>query len=103
MREETGIVIAAPGPHVAERECLVPMPDGLSIVSVERYFVLKVGRANLSRAGWTQHETKVMVEHRWWPVPELERTAIPVWPKNLPEILAHAAIDPPQPPLRLFS
>ncbi len=103
MREETGIAIADPGLHVAERECVVPMPDGESIVSVERYFVIKVGDASLSRTGWTEHETKVMVEHRWWPVPELEQTAATVWPKNLPAILAHAAIDPAQPPLRLFS
>jgi ADP-ribose pyrophosphatase YjhB (NUDIX family) len=103
MREETGIVIAAPGRHVAERECVVPMPDGLSVISVERYFVIMAGPVNLSRAGWTQHETKVMVEHRWWPVPELQQPAITVWPKNLPEILAHAALDPAQPPLRLFS
>lgn len=103
MREETGIAIADPGRHVAERECVVPMPDGESIVSVERYFVIKVGAADLSRAGWTEHETKVMVEHRWWSVPELEQTETTVWPKNLPAILAHAAMTPAQPPLRQFS
>jgi ADP-ribose pyrophosphatase YjhB (NUDIX family) len=99
MREETGVVIGDAGRHVAERECVVPMPDGESVISVERYFVIRVADASLSRAGWTEHETKVMTDHRWWSLDELERTLEQVWPRYVPAIVAHSFKAPSLPPL----
>ncbi len=101
MKEETGIVIHDVGRHVAERECVVPMPDGESVISEERYYVINVEDPVVSRAGWTAHELDVMAEHRWWPVDELTRTEATVWPKNLPEILRHASRVPTFPPLKI--
>ena len=101
MKEETGIVIHGVGRHVAERECVVPMPDGGSVIAEERYYVINVEDPVVSRTGWTTHELDVMAEHRWWPVDELTQTEATVWPKNLPEILRHASRVPTFPPLKI--
>lgn len=99
LREETGLSVGSIGRHVAERECVVPMPDGESVISVERYFVITVADARLSRDGWTEHELKVMTDHRWWSMDELGQTAEQVWPKHVPAIVAHSFQAPPLPPL----
>ena len=101
MKEETGTVVRDVGRHVAERECVVPMPDGESVIAEERYYVINVEDPAVSRAGWTAQELDVMAEHRWWPVDELSRTEATVWPKTLPEILRHASGAPTLPPLKL--
>jgi ADP-ribose pyrophosphatase YjhB (NUDIX family) len=100
MQEETGLSVGSIGQHVAERECVVPMPDGESVISVERYFVIKVADASLSRDGWTEQELKVMTDHRWWSMDELGQTLEQVWPRQVPAIVAHSFHAPALPPLK---
>src|SRR5689334_11626878 len=91
LREETGIVVDRVDRHVAEREFVMQMPDGEHVIAEERLFLIEIAHSALSRDGWTEHEAKVMTEHKWWPVDELLQTKATVWPNNLPEILGSAA------------
>jgi 8-oxo-dGTP pyrophosphatase MutT (NUDIX family) len=100
MQEETGIWVSNVGKHVAERECVVPMPDGESVISVERYFVIRISDVSLSREGWTEHELKVMTDHHWWSMAELKQTLEQVWPRYVPAIISHSFNAPPLPPLK---
>ncbi len=96
LREETGIRVHQVGRHIAEREFVLQMPDGEHVVAEERFYLIEAASAELSRDGWTAHETKVMTEHRWWSMEELRTTIAQVWPDNLPAILdaARAGSDP---------
>lgn len=100
LHEETGIRIDGVGAHVAEREFVLAMPDGEHVMAEERFFLVQAGDTPLSRDGWTAHETRVMTEHKWWPVEELARTDATVWPNNLPAILKSALAMPPGPPYK---
>jgi hypothetical protein len=44
----------------------------------------------LTRDGWTVEEARVMTEHKWWSVAELEQTTETVWPQSLIEMLGKA-------------
>lgn len=90
LYEETGIRISHVDPHIAEREFVLPMPDGEEVIAEERLFLINVADPALSREGWTSQEVAVMAEHRWWSMEELAQTADTVWPNNLPEILRPA-------------
>ena len=90
LREETGVVVDRVGRHVAEREFVMQMPDGEHVISDERFYLIEIADAALSRDGWTELETKVMTEHKWWSADELLQTKATVWPNNLPEILGSA-------------
>jgi 8-oxo-dGTP diphosphatase len=90
LYEETGIRISHVDPHIAEREFVLPMPDGEEVVAEERLFLIKVTNPALSRDGWTPQEVAVMAEHKWWSIEELAQTSDTVWPNNLPEILRPA-------------
>jgi 8-oxo-dGTP pyrophosphatase MutT (NUDIX family) len=94
LREETGISVDRVDAHVAEREFVLPMPDGQHVMSEERLFLVQVRDTTLSRDGWTAHEVSVMAEHKWWSMEELTRTDVTVWPNNLPEIVAFALARP---------
>lgn len=90
LREETGIRVDKVGRHVAEREFVLQMPDGEHVTAEERFYLIEVANAELSRDGWTAHETKVMTEHKWWSMEELLATTAQVWPDNLPAMLGAA-------------
>lgn len=90
LREETGIVVGEVGPHIAEREFPLQMPDGETVMAEERFYLVEVASSDLSRDGWTAHETKVMTEHRWWSAGELRSAEVQVWPENLPDMLGPA-------------
>lgn len=60
----------------------------------ERYFVIHSDSDRLSREGWTADEVRVMADHRWWSVEELQMTSETVWPERLIEILEGALVKP---------
>ena len=61
--------------------------EGERVQAEERYFLVEVGDVALSDDNWSDLERKVMVEHRWWSVDELEATEAKVFPENLVEML----------------
>lgn len=53
----------------------------------ERFFLVKIQDAWLSRDGLTAQEAEIMADHRWWSMDELAQTSATVWPENLLEML----------------
>ena len=90
LHEETGLHIDAVGTSVAERSFPMMLPSGETVLSVERYFVVHADGERLTRDGWTADETRVMTEHKWWSVAELQETAETVWPENLIQMMEQA-------------
>ena len=90
LHEETGLHIDAVGTSVAERSFSMMLPSGETVLSVERYFVVHADGERLTRDGWTADETRVMTEHKWWSVAELQETAETVWPENLIQMMEQA-------------
>jgi hypothetical protein len=79
--------VEAVGACVAERSFSMMLPSGETVLSMERYFGVRTDREQLTRDGWTVDEMRVMTEHKWWSVAELEETAETVWPERLIEML----------------
>ena len=86
--EETGILRDALSQQVAEREFPFQLHDGEYVMAEERFFLVRVTDASLSRDHWTPIEIEVMGDHRWWSVEELTSTTEAVFPETLVAILA---------------
>lgn len=91
LREETGIAIADPGLQVERREFELKLHDGEMVMADERYFLIEVAEAALSRDLWTELERQVMHEHRWWTAAELRATGDKVFPEGLADLLDRTA------------
>jgi 8-oxo-dGTP diphosphatase len=90
--EEIGIKIESPGPQVFQRSVVFQVPDGEMVRADERFFLIRIDVATLSRGRWTELERQVMVDHRWWSMPELRATAEQVWPEDLAEMLGSIGV-----------
>lgn len=91
--EETGIRVDSVDAPVGFRRYALLLPSGEQVISVERYYLVRVTDKTLCRDGWTTHEQQVMAEHRWWSVSELRATAEQVWPETLIEMLEAASCN----------
>ncbi len=87
LREETGIVVEEVGEPVAEREFVMMLSMGAEVMAREKFFVVRVAEAGLSRELWTDLEKEVMAEHRWWSAEELGVTPDTFYPENLVALL----------------
>ncbi|WP_348971522.1 NUDIX hydrolase [Pseudomonas atacamensis] len=92
LLEETGIEASAVEGPVAHRDFSMLLPSGETVLAVEQYFVAHTPSERLSRAGWTQEETEVMADHRWWSAESLRGTDDQIWPERLDEMLVNAGI-----------
>nr|WP_314531145.1 NUDIX domain-containing protein [uncultured Pseudomonas sp.] len=90
LREETGLQVDDVGTCVAERNFTMMLPSGETVLSVERYYVVRSRHEQLTRDGWTADEARVMTEHKWWSVDELQQTRETVWPERLIEMIKSA-------------
>ena len=86
--EETGLAVEDPGPQVARRAYAMLMPDGEQVFADERFFLVRTADAALSQDGWTELERQVIVEHRWWTLPELRAADHQIWPQDIADLLA---------------
>ena len=71
------------GLEVGRKEFVLQLHNGERVMADERFFLVKLAAASLSRDGWTAHEVEVMADHRWWSLDELAQTSATVWPENL--------------------
>jgi len=92
LREETGIAVDDVGDIVGERRFVMRLPSGEDVISMERYYLVRATSQQLSRDGWSEHETRVMAAHRWWSGDDLRQTTETVYPERLLEMLATAQI-----------
>jgi 8-oxo-dGTP diphosphatase len=83
LEEETGILMQDIGLEVGRREFVLQLHNGERVMADERFFLVKLAAASLSRDGWTAQEVEVMAHHRWWSLDELAQTSATVWPENL--------------------
>ena len=83
LEEETGILMQDIGLEVGRKEFVLQLHNGERVMADERFFLVKLAAASLSRDGWTAHEVEVMADHRWWSLDELAQTSATVWPENL--------------------
>jgi 8-oxo-dGTP pyrophosphatase MutT (NUDIX family) len=90
LLEETGLHVDTVGTSVRERSFQMMLPSGESVLAVERYFVVRANSEQLTRDGWTEDEARVMTEHKWWSVAELQQTRETVWPERLIDMLENA-------------
>jgi 8-oxo-dGTP pyrophosphatase MutT (NUDIX family) len=91
LLEETGLRIEDPGPQIAKRQAVFQTPDGEHVAADERFFLVRVNNAILSRVGWTKLEQEVMTEHRWWSANEIRESQEQIWPEGLADVLAGVA------------
>lgn len=92
LREETGIEVLTVGGPVEHRDFSLLLPSSETVLAVEQYLVLHAPSEGLSRAGWTQEETEVMADHRWWSAESLRGTDDQILPERLDEMLVNAGI-----------
>ncbi|MGY3175455.1 DNA mismatch repair protein MutT [Pseudomonas sp. MWU12-2312b] len=88
--EETGMHVDAIGASAGQDRFSMMLPSGETVLAVEQYFVVHAEREPLTRDGWTAEEKRVMAEHKWWSIAELEQTTETVWPQGLIEMLRKA-------------
>ena len=90
LYEETGLVVADPGPQVARRSPELVLPSGELVRADERYFLVRVHGLDVSRSNWSVSEQKVMACHRWWSREEVVAATDQIWPADLVELMADA-------------
>ncbi len=92
LREETGIRVSHIDESVADRRVPLMLPCGETVLAIEQYFVVHAPSERLSRAEWTEQETQVMADHRWWSAQALRATGDTVWPEALIPMLVQAGV-----------
>ena len=86
LLEETGIT-ADPGPQIARMTPEFVTVEGEPVQADERFFLLRVSEARIDTAGHTALEQKLMTQHRWFTLDELESWHEAVFPVNLAEMI----------------
>ena len=85
LREETGLDVA-PGPLVAVRHVQFLTLEGVEVDAEERFYAVRVDRAEIQTAGHTELEQQVMLSHRWWTPEDLALLDEPWYPVDLIDI-----------------
>jgi 8-oxo-dGTP pyrophosphatase MutT (NUDIX family) len=84
--EETGIT-ADPGPQIARMTPEFITVEGEPVQADERFFLVRVDNARVDTAGHTELERKLMTQHRWFTLDELESWHEAVFPMNLADMI----------------
>jgi 8-oxo-dGTP pyrophosphatase MutT (NUDIX family) len=85
--EETGIIVADLGREVARMMPEFVTVEGERVQAYERFFLVRVAEARVSTAGHTALEQKLMTQHRWFTLDELESWPEAVFPVELAAII----------------
>lgn len=88
LREETGIVCADMGSSIAQQSFVMTLPEGEKVRALEKFYVVWVQSHAISTHGWSRNEKRVISDHRWWHMAELQITAEIIYPQGLATILA---------------
>lgn len=87
--EETGIT-ADPGPQIARMTPEFVTVEGEPVQADERFFLVRVAQATVDTAGHTELERRVMTQHRWFTLDELESWHEAVFPVELAAMIRSA-------------
>lgn len=80
--EETGIT-ADPGEQIGRTTPQFVTVEGEPVQADERYFLIRVAEAVISTAHHTELEQKLMTQHRWFTLEELDQWHEAVFPQTL--------------------
>ncbi|WFU37517.1 NUDIX domain-containing protein [Bradyrhizobium sp. CB82] len=94
LLEETGIAVLSPGPQVFQQTVVLQLPDGETVTGDERFFLIRIEEAAISRDRWTELERQMMTDYHWWSESELRARTEQVWPDDLARILALTGMTP---------
>ena len=76
------------GPQVARRVVEFRTIEGDDVTGDERYFRVDIDRCNVTSAGHTELERRVMEQWRWFAVGDLATLDEPFYPEDLADLLA---------------
>lgn len=93
LHEETGLIRDECGQSVAQREFLMQLPSGETVKADERFYVVLASETELSQAGWSENEKRVISQQKWWSRAQLLETNEVIFPEGLAELLATIASD----------
>ncbi|MBA4042969.1 MAG: DNA mismatch repair protein MutT [Erythrobacter sp.] len=82
LLEETGI-IADPGPQIAQMTPEFITVQGEPVQADERFFLVRVEKAEIDTSRHTETELALMTQHRWFTRDELATWPEAVFPANL--------------------
>lgn len=89
LLEETGIV-ADPGEQIARMTPEFVTVEGEPVQADERFFLVRVADTAVSTAGHTELEQRLMTQHRWFTLAELENWHEAVFPVDLAAMIRSA-------------
>lgn len=89
LLEETGIV-ADPGEQIARMTPEFITVEGEPVQADERFFIVRVADTAVSTAGHTELEQRLMTQHRWFTLAELENWHEAVFPVELAAMIRSA-------------
>jgi 8-oxo-dGTP pyrophosphatase MutT (NUDIX family) len=89
LREETGIT-ADPGEQIARMTPEFVTVEGEPVQADERFFLVRVAEARIDTAGHTELEQRLMTQHRWFTLAELEDWPEAVFPVELAAMIRSA-------------
>jgi 8-oxo-dGTP pyrophosphatase MutT (NUDIX family) len=87
LLEEAGITIADPGAQIARMTPEFVTVEGEPVQADERFFLVHVAEARVDTAGHTELERRVMTQHRWFTLDELDNWHEPVFPVDLADMI----------------
>ena len=82
LLEETGIT-ADPGPEIARMTPEFVTVQGEPVQADERFFLIRVVKAEIDTSRHTETEQALMTQHRWFTLDELDSWPEAVFPANL--------------------
>jgi 8-oxo-dGTP pyrophosphatase MutT (NUDIX family) len=88
VREETGLTDFEFGPIVWRREGVLALAEGEPVLFKEQYVVARCTGEEPRRDGWNTLERALIDEIRWWTLDELQSAREPIYPPDLPELMA---------------
>lgn len=89
LLEETGI-IADPGPQIARMTPEFITVEGEPVQADERFFLVRVAKAEIDTSGHTETEQALMTQHRWFSLAELEDWHEAIFPVELADMIRSA-------------
>jgi 8-oxo-dGTP diphosphatase len=72
LREETGIEGVPLGPCVWTYEHVILDWIGRDVLMQERFYLVRAPSARIDVSGWDVVEREVLVDRRWWSLPQME-------------------------------
>jgi 8-oxo-dGTP pyrophosphatase MutT (NUDIX family) len=87
--EETGIT-AEPGPQIARMTPEFITVEGEPVQADERFFLVRVAKAEIDTSGHTETEQALMTRHRWFTLAELEDWHEAIFPVELANMIRSA-------------